>query len=141
MTTDFHGAKAAVFIGAQLLVYQRDYGVPWPGYWDFPGGGREADETPEACLRREIYEEFGLDVPQNAITWGKAFPAMNVGVGTGWFFIVHLPAQAQHQIRFGEEGQRWALLPLHDVANMPNLVPALRARLSLWLRETGATPI
>lgn len=63
MENGFHGAKAAVFIGARPLIYQRDRGVVWPGYWDFPGGGREGDETPHACLRREVLEDFALDVP------------------------------------------------------------------------------
>ena len=86
MKADFNGAKAAVFIGEDLLVYQRDYGVPYPGYWDFPGGGREGDETPEDCLRRETYEEFGIDVPPDAIVWRRSFPAMIGRTGRGWFY-------------------------------------------------------
>lgn len=141
MTQDFHGSKAAVFIGAHLLVYQRDRGVPWPGYWDFPGGGREHRETPQTCLRREVHEEFGLELPEDTITWARAVPSMTDPMFIAWFFVVHLPATAEADIRFGDEGQRWALMPLRDVANMPNLVPALRDRLTLWLRETGRDPI
>lgn len=124
-----------------MLVYQRDRGVPWPGYWDFPGGGREDGETPQTCLRREVHEEFGLDLPEGAITWARAIPSMMDHTSVAWFFIVHLPARAETDIRFGDEGQRWALMLLSDVANMPNLVPALRDRLTLWLRETGRDPI
>lgn len=139
--TVFHGAKAAVFIGGELLVYQRDRGVPWPGYWDFPGGGREGDETPIACLRREVWEEFGLDLSDDAILWQRELPAMTDPTARAWFFVVHLPAERARDIRFGVEGQRWALMTPEDVANMPNLVPALHGRLSLWLRESGGMPI
>lgn len=137
MNDEFLGAKAAVFIGDYLLVYQRDRGVPWPGYWDFPGGGREGDESPQACLRREVFEEFGLSVEEADFTWGRAVCSMVEPSKTAWFFVLQLPAESAHLIRFGDEGQQWALMAPCDVANMPNLVPALRERLSLWLQDTG----
>lgn len=44
----FSGAKIALLCDGQLLTYQRDDkpGIPWPGLWDLPGGGRESDESP-----------------------------------------------------------------------------------------------
>jgi len=141
MDKKFHGAKAAVYIGEHLLVYQRDSHVPWPGLWDFPGGGREGDETPKACLQREIMEEFGLKVQDADITWGKAVPSMVDPSMQAWFFVVHLPETARHDVHFGQEGQRWALMSPQDVLNLQNMVPELQNRFMLWLRKGKADHI
>ncbi len=61
---DFHGAKVALFVDDQLLVYRRDnkLGIPFPDMWGLPGGGRENEESEAACITRETYEEFGMTV-------------------------------------------------------------------------------
>jgi 8-oxo-dGTP pyrophosphatase MutT (NUDIX family) len=33
-----------------------------PGFWEFPGGGIDAPETPEEAARRELSEEVGMDL-------------------------------------------------------------------------------
>ena len=137
----FHGAKAAVFVGGDLLIYRRDTHVIWPGCWDFPGGGREGEETPFACLAREVHEEFGLDVTEDDVLWRRTVPAMLDPGQIAWFFVVQLPAGAARAIRFGDEGQHWALMAPRDVAKLPDLVPGLRGRLMLWLREAGGDTI
>ena len=65
----FAGAKLMLFLGEELLVIRRDEKpeIPWPGYLDFPGGGREGEETPEQCALRETFEEVGLDVTEDQI--------------------------------------------------------------------------
>jgi 8-oxo-dGTP diphosphatase len=129
----FRGAKAAVFIGRQLLVTLRDdkRDIPYPGLWDFPGGGRDKDETPEETLARELFEEVGLDLAGGRILWRRAFPT---GAGlVSWFFVLQLPATAEAQIVFGDEGQGWMLCEPTVFLTMPDAVPSLQHRLSLWL--------
>ncbi len=43
-----------------FLLTTRPEGTHLAGYWEFPGGKCEPDETPERCLERELREE--LDV-------------------------------------------------------------------------------
>ena len=46
----------------RILVAQRSNNMNLPLKWEFPGGKIEANETPEACLIREIKEELNISV-------------------------------------------------------------------------------
>ena len=44
-----------------VLLARRQKGTHLEGYWEFPGGKVEGEETPQECLKREISEELGVD--------------------------------------------------------------------------------
>jgi len=44
-----------------LLIKHREHDTGRT-YWLLPGGGRESEETEEACVQREMHEETGLTV-------------------------------------------------------------------------------
>jgi 8-oxo-dGTP diphosphatase len=46
----------------KIIIAQRKRGDPLSGKWEFPGGKMEPGETPAQCLRRELKEEFDIDV-------------------------------------------------------------------------------
>ena len=54
--------------GGAFLLTSRPQGKPYPGYWEFPGGKLEADETVEEALARELHEELGIQIGA-AIPW------------------------------------------------------------------------
>ena len=51
-----------------FLLAQRPEGKIWAGYWEFPGGKVEADESAHDALVRELREELGIEV-QTAYPW------------------------------------------------------------------------
>lgn len=132
---DFRGAKLALFLGDDLAVILRDVHreIPWPGHWDFPGGGREGAETPLACALREAEEELGLQIDPAQVVWGKDFTRKG---HVFWFFVAKLPEAAAQDIVFGDEGQRWALMSPEAYASDPLNIPQFAERLALF--QSGA---
>ncbi|HZL13183.1 MAG TPA: 8-oxo-dGTP diphosphatase MutT [Verrucomicrobiae bacterium] len=61
-------AAALIFCNGKLLITQRHAKSHLGGFWEFPGGKREANESFEECLVREIREELGIE-----ISTGKLF--------------------------------------------------------------------
>lgn len=57
-----HVMAAVIERGNAVFVARRPDHLHQGGKWEFPGGKREADETPLQGLTRELHEELGIDV-------------------------------------------------------------------------------
>jgi 8-oxo-dGTP diphosphatase len=55
-------AAAIIWRQGRILISQRDANSHLSGYWEFPGGKREAGESFEECLVREVREELNIRV-------------------------------------------------------------------------------
>ena len=130
----FQGAKVALFLGRDLVVIKRDDrpDLPFPGYWDLPGGGREGAEDAFACAAREVREELGLKLCAADVLWQRAFWA---GTVKNWFLVAQLPGAAQGQIVFGNEGQGWRMMAAAEYIAHPKGVPQFQERLRIALAE------
>ena len=64
----------------RYLVTRRQQGVHLEGYWEFPGGKCEPDETLADCLRRELREELGAEavVGDEIFAVSHAYPEKSV---------------------------------------------------------------
>jgi 8-oxo-dGTP diphosphatase len=135
MTEAFCGTKAALFYQDSLLVYLRDDkpGLPFAACWDFPGGGREGQESPFACLQRETREEFGILLQPAQIIWQRRYPSWHQVGAHSVFMVGKLAAAQAEAIQFGEEGQCWGWMSTTDYLAQIAAVPYLQQRLQDYL--------
>ncbi len=136
---DFVGCKLVLVCGGALLTYLRDDrpGLAWANRWDLPGGGREGVETPEACVLRELAEEFGLHLPAARLVWQRAFPSMMDETRPSHFFAGRITPDEIAAVRFGDEGQHWRMMSVKDFMAEPEAIPELQRRTRIALAALG----
>ena len=128
----FGGAKCALFLGQSLVIILRDdfAGLPFASHWDFPGGGREAYETPLMCAQRECREELSISFVSQDVLWQRPFDTNGL---RNWFFVARLPYDVIGGIALGSEGQRWTMMAPRTYLAHPRGIPVLQQRLGMYL--------
>ena len=53
-------SAAVVIDNEKVLIARRKLEDKLAGFWEFPGGKIEVNETPQQCLDRELQEELGV---------------------------------------------------------------------------------
>lgn len=134
---DFHGAKVAVFVGDDILVYRRDDkpDIPFPNMLDLPGGGRENGETGAQCVARETQEEFGINIATEKFEYVEAYPNWRNEGLAALFYVCRLPSAVIDDIVFGDEGQNWQVMSVKDYLKRSDAVPHLQERLSNYVNR------
>lgn len=135
----FAGSKGLVFIDdSYVLVFERDGGTDfYPNHDDLPGGRSEANETPFETFRRELYEEFGVHVVPEEVTYYSTAPDVNIhSKGLDVYFIVaNLHQEHRKQIRFGkDEGRGYKAIHLDKVLTDTNFIPQYQEFIKEYLQ-------
>jgi 8-oxo-dGTP diphosphatase len=136
MTEKFTACKLAYIIDNKLLVYLRDdfAHIPFPNMWDFPGGVREGDETPEQCVLRELEEEFGIKLEESRLIYKKIGVNFN-NTGNSYLFVAEGKCEEVDAIIFSDEGQYWQLMDITEFLEHPSAIGRLKTRLQDFLNS------
>ncbi len=130
----FTGTKIALICGGQVVAYLRDDkdGIPFPGLWDLPGGGREGEEDPVACVLREVEEEFGLRIAADKVRRLTRYTRQGPGLDS-YFCMAEISAGDIERIVFGDEGQMWSMMAIEAFIAHELAVPHLQRQLQAIL--------
>ncbi len=77
---------AIIHKNGSILIAQRHLHDSFGGYWEFPGGKRESQETIEACLEREAYEELGIRIRPERLLCNRVHGAPDRKISLFFFF-------------------------------------------------------
>lgn len=126
---NFVGTKGLVFIGDKVLIYRRDAKAPkYPLYLDVPGGGAEPNETPFETFKREVEEEFGLNITAEQIVYSRRYQSSLNAKEFGWYAVARLPIDQVDVIKFGDEGLEYLLMTLDEFLKQDDAWPIYQKR-------------
>ena len=109
----------------RFLLAQRPVGKAYAGYWEFPGGKIEPNESALHALRRELHEELGIEVIE-AYPWlTRVFTYPHATVRLNFFRVMRWqgePHGRESQSLSWQAGSELTVGPL-----LPANTPILRA--------------
>jgi len=114
------------------LLTTRPRGKAYAGYWEFPGGKLEAQESVVAALRRELQEEINITIADaemvrtDVVDYPHALVRLHFCLITQWSGEI----QMREQQTFA-----WSDLPTALSPILPGTVPVLA-----WLATVGKLP-
>jgi 8-oxo-dGTP diphosphatase len=107
----------------RFLLTTRPAGKVYAGFWEFPGGKVEAGETVEQALKRELFEELGIEIGA-AHAWKieiMDYPHARVRL----HFCKVYEWQGEFEMR-EQQLMAWADLPVQQQPVLPGTIPVLQ---------------
>lgn len=130
----FNGAKGIVLLEDKMLVYRRDNKTNYePLHIDLPGGGREENESPFATFKREVKEEFGLDISREEIVFSCTIPSIMTPEKISFFIVAQARKVKSEDVIFGSEGLEWFLMTPEEFINRPDGIKRQQERVGKYL--------
>ncbi|MGQ4002321.1 (deoxy)nucleoside triphosphate pyrophosphohydrolase [Francisellaceae bacterium CB300] len=112
---------------SKVYITQRQKHQSYSGYWEFPGGKVENNETFEQCVIREVYEEIGLLI-ENMRRFDTNHYVNNDGIEVlVEFFIANKLKDCGENIAIPKENQKLKLVEISELNKYKFLPGSLAA--------------
>ncbi|MDA8440961.1 MAG: 8-oxo-dGTP diphosphatase MutT [Peptococcaceae bacterium] len=107
---------AIILKGNQVLIAQRAQDDKLAGKWEFPGGKVEPGETPQECLKREIYEELTLEIEVRDFFAQSIYSYANGAIKLMAFYCQWIAGEVTLQVHSRVAWATWQELDQYDFA-------------------------
>jgi mutator protein MutT len=111
----------------EILLEKHRKKTPWYGYWIFPGGKLEANESLIECAKREVKEEVGIDVEiEKLASVFVSKESQKVGIPIVLVFFLAKPLTKELKIQEDEiKEAKW--FSLDEIKNLKVHTDVIRA--------------
>ena len=106
----------------RFLLTSRPTGKVYAGFWEFPGGKLEVDESPEEALRRELHEEIGIRIGTVHPWHVEIVDYAHARVRLHFFKIFEWTGDFEMR---EQQAMAWQELPVHVSPVLPGTLPVL----------------